>query len=287
MEYKTVDMSRFRLSGAGANGESYDCMDDPNVMLKLYNSSYPVQPVIDELEIAVKAYEIGVPSPEPGELVKVGDRLGIIFRKIAGKRSFSRVLADEPQRVEEIAREFAAWCRKLHSIHCPAGMVETAKSQYVKLVDADKALDEDERLKLRQFIIQMPDDDTAVHGDLHMGNIITTLPFGASLDAPHEVYFIDLGYFAAGCTLLDIAMLQIICLYADEEFRTREMHVGSEITRPFWNYFVDEYFEGQNPEKIEKKLLPYVATKLLLVEYNVGAMPEHYLKIAKKAISLL
>jgi len=300
MEYKTVDMSRFHLSGAGANGESYDCIDDPNLMLKLYNATYPVQPVIDELEIARKAYSIGVPSPEPGEIVQVGDRLGILFRRIVGKRSFSRALADEPERVEEFAKEYAAWCKRLHSIHCPQGLFESQKAQYLKMLDADTALTLEEKGKLRQFILDMPDTDTAVHGDLHMGNIIMTLPVGAPLSTPHEVYFIDLGYFATGCPLLDIAMLQSICLYSDEDFRVKEMHVGIDVTRPFWKHFVDEYFFADDakeakrwfgpevtPDEIEQKMLPWYAVKMLLVEYNIGAMPESYLGLIRAAIAAL
>lgn len=295
----TIDMSRFVLSGAGANGQSFDCIDDENLMLKLYNASYPVQPVIDELEIARKVYSLGVPSPKPGELVQVGDRMGILFRRVVGKRSFSRALADEPERVDEYAREFARYGKMLHSTVCPSGMFPDQKDLYLGFLDADKDFNAEEHGLIRRFIEAMPDCDTAVHGDFHMGNLLTTLPSGAPMSDPHEVLYIDMGYFAHGCPLLDVGMLDCICNYADAEFVQKEMHISQEVAGRFWKAFVDEYFfgpeklgekwfgAGVKPEDIGEKMLPYTAVKLLLVDYNVGFMPESYVAVVRKALKLM
>lgn len=292
-------MSRYVLTGAGANGESYDCLDDETLMLKLYNASYPVQPVIDELDVAKRVFDLGVPSPKPGELVEVDGRLGIKFRKVVGKRSYSRALADEPQRVEEFAREFARYAKLLHSTKCPSEMFPDQKSQYLALLDADVDFNYEEHELMRRFILSMPDADTAVHGDLHMGNLLTTLPKGAPITDPHDVLFIDLGYFASGCPLLDIGMLDNVCNYADEGFRQHEMHVGIDVTSKFWNYFVDEYFfgpekfaekwfsKGVRPADIPELMLPYTAIKLLLVGFNIGSMPESYIPMIKRAMTLM
>jgi len=295
----TIDMSRFVLSGAGANGQSFDCIDDESVMLKLYNATYPVQPVIDELAVARKAYGIGVPSPEPGELVEVDGRLGILFRKIKGKRSYSRALADEPERVEEYAREFARYGKKLHSTVCPEGMFDKQKDIYLNFLEADKLLDDDQKDVMRRFIEDMPDDLTAVHGDFHMGNLLTTLPQGAPLSEPHEVLYIDMGYFASGCPLVDIGMLDCVCNYSDDAFRQKEMHIDAKLARAFWEFFVDEYFFGPEklgekwfgkdvkPEDIDRLMMPYTAVKTLLVEFNLGFLPDEYCILMKKALNQL
>ena len=47
-----INLQDYVQSGEGANGASYDCLSDPDVMVKLYNMSYPLQPVYDELEVA-------------------------------------------------------------------------------------------------------------------------------------------------------------------------------------------------------------------------------------------
>jgi len=296
---ETVDMSRYVRTGAGANGESFDCLDDPNLMLKLYNASYPVQPVIDELEIARKVYDLGIPSPEPGHMVEVDGRLGIKFRRIVGKRSFSRALADEPERVEEYAREFARCGKKLHSTVCPENMFPNQKKEYLAFLDENKELSDEEKAKFRRFILSMPDTVTAVHGDFHIGNLLTTLPKGAPMSQEHDLYYIDMGYFAQGCPLLDLGMLDCVCNHTDDEFRFKEMHIRYDLSHKFWEYFKDEYFFGPEkmgekwfgkdvkPEDIDELMLPYSAVKVLLIAFNAGFIPESYHPLIKKALKLM
>ncbi|MBQ5474861.1 MAG: hypothetical protein IIT65_09185, partial [Lachnospiraceae bacterium] len=93
-------------------------------MLKLYFPGKVFQP-LDEMLLARKVYEAGIPTPEPGEYVVTEDgRYGIRFRRIAGKKSYSRATADHPERVAEYAGEFARMCLQLHaisfSLHVPS-----------------------------------------------------------------------------------------------------------------------------------------------------------------------
>lgn len=289
-----IDLSDFRKSGEGANGSSYDCISDPSVMVKMYNPTYPLGPVFEECEVARKVYQLGVPSPEPGEIVTDGERTGIRFRRIIGKRSYSRMLADEPERAEEFTREFARYCKALHATECPAGMFPDAKSQFLHLLEEEKCLGAEGKKRFADFIKSLPDSKTALHGDMHIGNAITTLPKGAPLSTPHDVYFIDLGYFCSGFPLLDLGMMRNICLDCDEDFRVESFHVDGKLTARVWEYFVDEYFfaednlaqkyfgPGMTPEAVSEALLPYQCCKLLLVEYNLGFMPPHYEDLLRK-----
>lgn len=298
-EIKELDMSLYRQSGEGANGASYDCIADPSVMVKLYNPSYPKETIFLEHDVARKVYDLGIPSPEPGELVTDGGRIGIRFRRIIGKRSFSRALADEPERVEEYGREFARACKKLHATGCPAGVFPDAKDQFLELLSHDTCYTPAEREKFATFIKSLPDSTTVLHGDMHIGNLLTTLPKGAALTDPHELYFIDLGYFARGLPLIDLGMMLNICLFADEEFRFHDMHVHGDLTAKLWDIFVDEYFfatdkqaekwfgPGQTTESITNLLKPYCAMKLLLVEFNLGFLPDNYLPVFKEALKYI
>lgn len=280
-----IDLKDYIPSGEGANGVCLYHVSDPTEMVKLYNADYPTDTIFTELEVAKKVHDFGVPSPKPGVLVTDGERYGIKFSRIAGKRSFSRMLADEPERTEEFSREFASYCRKLHQMECPDGLFPDAKPQYFTLLEADKAFNEAEKQKMADFIESVPDSKTALHGDMHIGNIVSTLPQGAPISTPHDIQFIDLGYFSRGCNLFDLGMTMNICLTADEEFRLSNMHVPGTQTAKVWEYFVDEYFEGKlSVEEANDLVMPYQALKLLLVEYNLGFMPEHYKEIIKKAL---
>ena len=63
-----ISLNDYVLSGGGANGESYDHRTDESVMLKLYFPGKIQQP-LDEMILARKVYELGIPTPEPGEYV--------------------------------------------------------------------------------------------------------------------------------------------------------------------------------------------------------------------------
>lgn len=283
MDIVEINLADYRKSGAGANGESFDCISDNSLMLKLYNKEYPKDPILWELEVARKVYGLGIPSPEPGELVTDGERIGIRFRRIAGKRSFSRMIADEPERCDEFAREFARFCLRLHSTECPEGSFPDAKPQFQSLLDADVYLDADQKRQASTFLQSIPDSPTALHGDMHIGNVISTLPFGAPLSLPHNLYFIDLGYFARGCPYLDLGMMRCVCVTSDDEFRKKEIHIDAAMGAKVWASFVDEYFGGRlSVEGADDLIIPYQALKCFLVEYNLnGYLPPNYERLVK------
>lgn len=287
MDAKLINLDDYRQSGEGANGASYDCISDPDMMVKMYNVGYPVQPIFDELEVARKVYELGVPSPEPGEIVTDGTRLGIRFRRIAGKRSFSRMLADEPERTEEFSRELARICKSLHSFECPEGVFPDAKQQFRHMLEEITCFTPEEKAFLSGLLDGMPDGTTALHGDMHFGNVITTLPKGAPLSAPHGTYFIDLGYFAQGHPIIDLGMMANICFYSTEEFVMHDMHIGKAQAMQVYDWFLDEYFfsddrvaekwfgPGQTIDSIKDKLSGAYCIKAILITYNLGfKLPE-------------
>lgn len=294
MNIETVDLSHdYQKSGEGANGESYNATSDPSVMLKIYNHSFPRQMIIEELEVAQKVYNLGIPSPEPGCLVTDGDRLGIKYRRIVGKRSYSRMIADEPHRLEEFSREFARYCKQLHATPCPDGLFVETKTQFQTLLEGDKVFGEREKSVMADFLSRIPDHRTAVHGDMHIGNLISTLPIGAPLSTPHLVNFIDIGLFSRGCPLLDIGMMLIVCFLSDEEFRTQTFHLTGAQTREVWDVFVDEYFFGQDqlatryfgenatPQDVYSGILPYACLKLFLIEHHMGMLFPHFEKVIR------
>ena len=293
-----LDLNDYRKSGEGANGASYDCISDPDVMVKLYNEDYPTDTIYTELEVARKVFDAGIPSPEPGELVTDGKRIGIRFRRIVGKRSHARAVSQEPERVVEYAVEFARMCKHLHSTTLPDGYFPDAKQQFIHLVESEKSFTDKEKAPILEFIRSLPDAKTALHGDMHFGNTLTTLPAGAPMSDPHDTYFIDLGYFAQGYPLLDLGMLQNVCLFADEDFRVESFHMGRELTSKFWDAFVDEYFFGEEKlaEKyfgtgatkviVNEKLKYFTSVKLFLVSFNLGFMLPNYDAIIRKTFGL-
>ena len=262
-----ISLDDYVLFGGGANGESYDCISDPNVMLKLYFPGKIQQP-LDEMAVARKVYDLGIPTPEPGEYVETEDgRFGIRFRRIPGKVSYSRATGDHPEKVKQYATEFADMCRQLHSVHVDTTQFENVKDRYFRLLPENPFFTADEKEKLSRFIAGVPDEDTAVHGDLQYSNAIF---------AGDKRYFIDLGDFGYGNHLFDLGMVYLCCYLSGEDFIQETFHMEKATARKFWDAFVPEYFGPQMSLKdAENLILPYAGLKTLIVERDTNCpMPE-------------
>lgn len=258
MGAKRIDINDYVLSGGGFNGESYDCKSDSSVMLKLYFPGKIQQP-LDEMTLARKVYDMGIPSPEPGEYVVTQDgRYGIRFHRILGKKSYSRATGDDPSKVQQYATEFAQLCLKLHSIHVDRSQFECVKDRYYRLLEVNPFFTVQEKDKIARFISDAPDTDTAIHGDLQYSNAIF---------AGDKRYFIDLGDFCYGYNLFDVGMVYLCCYLSGEDFIEEAFHMPKSLAMRFWDFFAPVYFGADRPLKdIEEQILPYAGLKTLIVE---------------------
>ena len=267
MDAIKINLDDYELFGGGANGESFNHKTDPTVMLKLYRPGIVQQP-LDEITLARKVYEMGISTPEPGDYVVTDDgRYGIRFRRITGKKSYSRATGDEPEKVGQFAREFAGMCLQLHATHVDTTQFENVKERYFRLLGANPFFDAVQKAKLERFIADVPDEDTAIHGDLQYSNAIFV---------GNERYFIDLGDFCWGNHLFDLGMVYLCCNLSNADFIEETFHMPKSLAIKFWEFFAREYFGPGIPLKeIEELILPFAGLKTLIVERDTKRpMPE-------------
>lgn len=274
-----IDLNDYVRTGEGANGASYNHKTDPRIMLKLYFRNF--EAAEKELELAKKVYSMGIPTPEPGDLVTDGKQLGIRFMRLDGKRSYSRACGDEPNRTEEYAREFARLCKKLHRIHVDTTQFESVKSRLYHLLDNNEFFSDYQKQKIHDFIAAAPDADTAIHGDLQFSNGIFTESEGV-----RTPYFIDLGDFCYGYPMFDVGMVYLCCCLNDEQWTMTQYHMSNATAARFWDAFADEYFlkqdcpvaaygPGADMEQIMKEVKIYAGLKTLIIERDTHCpMPQ-------------
>ena len=262
MEAIRISLDDYVLSGGGANGESYDHRDDPSVMLKLYFPGKIQQP-LDEMMLARKVYDMGIPSPEPGDYVVTEDgRYGIRFHRILGKKSYSRATADEPEKVGQFASEFAEMCRSLHATQVDTKQFENVKDRYYRLLEQNPFFTAQEKDKIGKFIADVPEEQTAIHGDHQNSNAIF---------AGDKRYFIDLGDFCWGNHLFDVGMVYVCCNLSVEEFIRETFHMSKALAGRFWEEFAPCYFGADRPLKdIDEEIRPFAGLKTLIIERDMG-----------------
>ena len=262
MEAIRISLDDYVLSGGGANGESYDHRDDPSVMLKLYFPGKIQQP-LDEMMLARKVYDLGIPSPEPGDYVVTEDgRYGIRFHRIPGKKSYSRATADEPEKVAQFAAEFADMCLGLHATKVDTKQFENVKDRYYRLLEQNPFFTAQEKDRIGKFIADVPDEKTAIHGDLQYSNAIF---------AGDKRYFIDLGDFCWGNHLFDVGMVYVCCNLSAEAFIRETFHMSKALAGRFWEEFAPCYFGADRPLKeVEEEIRPFAGLKTLIIERDMG-----------------
>jgi len=264
-----IDLNDYIRTGEGANGASFNHKTNPDIMLKLYFRNF--EAAAKELELARKVYAAGIPTPEPGDLVTDGERMGIRFRRLAGKRSYSRACGDEPERTEEYAREFAQLCKRLHATRVDTTQFESVKDRLYAMLDANPDFTPDQKSKIRAFIAAAPEADTAIHGDLQFSNGIFT-----EQDGIRTPYFIDLGDFCYGFPMFDIGMVYLCCCLNDEAWTMEQYHMSNATAARFWDAFAQEYFgPDADMNEIMKEVRIYAGLKTLIVERDTHCpMPQ-------------
>ena len=257
MEAIKINLEDYVHSGEGANGESFDHRTDPSIMMKLYNPGKIQQP-LDEMLMARKVFDLGIPTPEPGDYVTDGVRYGIRFRRIEGKISYSRATGQHPENVARYAQEFAAMCRELHRVHVDTALFENVKDRNLRLLEENPFFTPAQKDAVGRFIADSPDTDTAIHGDLQFSNAIFV---------GEKRYFIDLGDFCYGYPLFDVGMVYLCCCISDEAFIRETFHMPKSLSVRFWEEFAPAYFGSDRPLKdIEEEIRPYAGLKTLIVE---------------------
>lgn len=262
-DYPVIRLDDYELSGGGKLGESYTHRTDPDVLLKLYPPE--LEPIgLEEYARASKVYRIGVPCPEPGRLVRTEDgRLGIVFKRIVGKKSYARALSEHPERLKQYAADFARVCRQLHALKPGPGLFPTAKEQYKQAIARNPFLSKEELDALMRFIDGLPDADTALHGDLHHGNVIFT--------EDGSQYLIDLSDFCTGTPLFDLGIFMLQACWIPDELSKELYHIDVATARAFWEAFVPEYFGPDVPlEEVEEQVRPYAFLRILVCESVIG-----------------
>ena len=267
MEAIRISLDDYILSGGGANGESYDHKADPSIMLKLYFPGKIQQP-LDEMKLARKVHDLGIPTPHPGDYVVTEDgRYGIRFQRIPGKVSYSRATGEHPENVKHYAEEFAQMCLQLHDIHVDTTQFENVKDRYHCLLAQNPFFTAAEKDKLGHFIDSVPDADTAIHGDLQFSNAIFV---------GDKRYFIDLGDFCYGNPLFDVGMVYLCCCLSKESFIRETFHMDKATAFRFWEHFAPAYFgKERSLKEIETQIRPFAGLKTLIIERDTKRpMPE-------------
>ena len=253
--YQKIELSDYTRSGEGGTAVSYT-HKTRNTLAKLYNPGFEADRSKAEFHTARAVFEMGIPTPEPLRLVTDGERYGAEYELIKGKRSFTRIISEEPERLQEISLTFAEWARRLHATPVPPGRLRSYKEVLIQFYKEKTLVPEAYKQKALAFLETVPDAPTCLHGDLQIGNIIT--------DGDRTLW-IDVGEFSHGTPEWDLSIMWIMGVRMGEERANSLFHLTSEQMREHWNFFLPAYLGTSDPQilgQYTRRLIPYYAAKV-------------------------
>ena len=256
---ETIDISEYSPSGEGGTALTYK-HNHRNSLVKLYNPGFEAEMAVAEFNVSKAVYDMGVPTPQPYRLVKDGERIGAEYEFIVGKRSFARVISDEPWRLQEIAEAYASAGKKLHATHADTRRIPAIKDVLRSFYLSKDYVIPEHKQRALEFLDSIQEPDTCVHGDFHMGNIIT--------DGKRTLW-IDIGQFGYGAPEWDLSMCWRVSQITDPKRTDELFHLTPEQNQRQWGIFACAY-HGVRPEdlgRFVKAYVPYAAIKIPYMYY--------------------
>ena len=237
--YRVVTLDGCEEIGRGANGSIYRI--DQDSVIKVYNNADALADIQHEREVAKLALILGIPTAISYDVVRVGDSYGSVF-ELLNARSFSKILAEEPEKMDFCVQEYVKMLKKIHETQVPAGklpdMKETALSWARFMQDH---LPGEAGKKLLALIEAVPHDDHMIHGDYHTKNLMLQ---------NDEVLIIDMDTLAVGHPIFELAsMFNSLVGYSELDHETIKRFQGFdyETGRRFWHRSLSAYL-GTNCE---------------------------------------
>ena len=194
--YKQVSVEGAEVIGRGANGTIYR-IDSDNVV-KVYHDADSIDDLKNEREVARLALILGIPTAISYDIVKVGDSYGSVF-ELLNARSFSDIIAKEPDRFDWCVKEYVDLLKKIHSTVVPKGKLPDMKRTVLGWAGFMKDyLPPETGNKLLSLVKAVPHNDHMIHGDYHTKNVVL---------AGDEVLLIDMDTLAVGDPVFEFASI--------------------------------------------------------------------------------
>ena len=245
-------------TGEGGTALTYNHKNG-KTLAKLFMPSVTADNAIREFCTGQVVYDLGLPTPKPIRLITDGERFGAEYELIEHKRSFTRIISQEPDQLVPLSERFAVLAKQIHQKPADTRRLPDMKELVMPWIDKIPNLTDDIRTRIDRFMATVPSTPTCLHGDLHIGNIIT--------DGSRDLW-IDVGDFAYGVPEWDLSMMYYGAHSLSPERADNIFHLDNDTLRTHWDAFAKVYYGTDSKEAQDaevRKLQPFIATKIALI----------------------
>jgi uncharacterized protein (TIGR02172 family) len=242
--YRVISVQGCEVVGHGANGTIYR-IDQDNVV-KVYDNADALQNILKERELAKLAFILGIPTAISYDVVRVGDSYGSVF-EFLNARSFTRILIEEPDKLDWCVHEYVKMLRIIHTTLIPAGKLPDMKKTVLSWAGFLKDyLPTEAGEKLVSLVEEIHHDYHMIHGDYHTKNLVLQ---------NDEVFLIDMDTLAVGHPIFELG--SIFNAYSgfseiDHTVIERFQGINLETGKKFWHKCLAAYLVTDSEDRIRE-----------------------------------
>lgn len=185
-------------------------------ILKLFYEWFELEKIENEARISQSIHASGLPTPAVGEILRLGDRYGLVYERVYGE-SMWKSFQHKPWNWTRYAHRCAELQVSIHGTTLQTSLPSLRQNLEDNILHA-AALPDHLRAKVLSELRSMPDGMQLCHGDFWPGNILMT---------PDGEIIIDWLHAAYGNPLADLARTTNLALGMSRTHQAR---------RPFLSY---------------------------------------------------
>lgn len=161
------DISAYQRIGQGNTAEIF--LYEPGTVLKLFRDGFPESGVMKEWHVTCSVQSVYGRMPKALRKVQCGERRGILYELADGQDLFQRLGAN-PFLLLTVGKRLAQIHAEIHEKEI--GGILTVKEKLRQEIGWAGDLSEDEKQKITEKLIRLPDRNRLCHFDFHPGNIM-------------------------------------------------------------------------------------------------------------------
>jgi len=239
---RKISVDGCEIIGEGFFGIVYRL--DPETVVKVYKKGSSIESIKREIDLARKAFVLGIPTAIPYDIVRVGDLYGSVFELINSK-SLQRIII-EGANIENIVKDLVKVLKQMHSTKVDINELPNKKKTIIEMVSKCKDyLPKEASEKIISLIFDIPMTDTMLHGDFQIKNI---------MKQNDEIVLIDMDTLAFGHPIFELgAMYATYKAFACVNKNNTQEFLGIplEQSETILNLTFKYYFNDKTPEYIQ------------------------------------
>ena len=261
--YKDIDISAWTKVGEGGEGSTYTNPETPDVLLKVSNHTLTngsLEAVSKEFHTSKAVYDLGLPTPEMVEIVRVGEDYGILSQLVKGKKSLAKMSGENPDSIDSYAASMAKLAKQFHATKASdCEWIPSHKALMLEVLNQTKMIGGKTLERVRAFVQGLEDAPNLVHGDFSFSNLIL---------ADDQPYWIDLGHVTHGLPMFDLGHFYLYCNIFGKQKRVQDIaHMTAEQMLRFWNSFALAYNGPEGLDAFNAECKRYAGLDVLLLGY--------------------